>query len=353
MQVEAVELPPAKSIWRMLLESREDDCQELVKELMEKSERLKAEATKPEVVRSLAAGMAQHPGLSLVGSSDEALRRIGEEAIETVDSLMSGKETVDRFLCMHVKPIKALLEQGAEVDDALVEELLATPGARTSEPSREISREVAYEFADAEQAVAEISLKGGSNQPAAVAEGPLLGPLLLDDDKLVGSADNKASSGSGQKWSGYVKKDTLTLAGLLNVLDGVVDTPGRMLIMTTNHPELLDPALIRPGRIDKKILLGFMAAADVVLMLEHYFQEKLTNKQKIRVDEAIHGNHAMHRPALQLTPAQIEQLAAEHDELEDMIAALEAKGQSKVPHGLPKPEVSRRTTSYSSIAFGV
>jgi ATP-dependent 26S proteasome regulatory subunit len=26
-----------------------------------------------------------------------------------------------------------------------------------------------------------------------------------------------------------------------------------MLVMTTNHPEILDPALIRPGRIDKKL----------------------------------------------------------------------------------------------------
>ena len=28
--------------------------------------------------------------------------------------------------------------------------------------------------------------------------------------------------------------------------------------MTTNHPEILDPALIRPGRIDQKLLLGYM-----------------------------------------------------------------------------------------------
>lgn len=43
-------------------------------------------------------------------------------------------------------------------------------------------------------------------------------------------------------------------AGLLNVLDGVVDTPNRIVIMTTNHPEKLDPALIRPGRINKKVI---------------------------------------------------------------------------------------------------
>jgi ATP-dependent Zn protease len=45
--------------------------------------------------------------------------------------------------------------------------------------------------------------------------------------------------------------DALNLAGLLNVLDGVVDTPGRLLVLSTNHPEVLDPALIRPGRINR------------------------------------------------------------------------------------------------------
>ena len=42
--------------------------------------------------------------------------------------------------------------------------------------------------------------------------------------------------------------------GLLNVLDGIVDTPGRIVIMTTNHPEALDAALIRPGRIGEACL---------------------------------------------------------------------------------------------------
>ncbi|KAJ6105168.1 P-loop containing nucleoside triphosphate hydrolase protein [Penicillium sp. IBT 18751x] len=48
-------------------------------------------------------------------------------------------------------------------------------------------------------------------------------------------------------------KSAVTLSGLLNVLDGVSSQEGRILIMTTNHIEDLDEALIRPGRSDKKI----------------------------------------------------------------------------------------------------
>jgi chaperone BCS1 len=42
----------------------------------------------------------------------------------------------------------------------------------------------------------------------------------------------------------------LSLSGLLNILDGVASQEGRVLIMTTNHLEKLDKALIRPGRVD-------------------------------------------------------------------------------------------------------
>jgi chaperone BCS1 len=59
------------------------------------------------------------------------------------------------------------------------------------------------------------------------------------------------------------RKDELNLSGLLNVLDGVVDTPGRMLVMTTNHPDVLDPALLRPGRIDKKMHHSYLTNDDM------------------------------------------------------------------------------------------
>lgn len=45
----------------------------------------------------------------------------------------------------------------------------------------------------------------------------------------------------------------VTLSGLLNVVDGFGASHGRVIIMTTNHIEKLDPALIRPGRVDVKV----------------------------------------------------------------------------------------------------
>lgn len=47
--------------------------------------------------------------------------------------------------------------------------------------------------------------------------------------------------------------NALSLSYLLNILDGTMSPENMLFIMTTNHKELLDPALIRPGRIDISI----------------------------------------------------------------------------------------------------
>jgi chaperone BCS1 len=47
--------------------------------------------------------------------------------------------------------------------------------------------------------------------------------------------------------------NTISLSGLLNAINGVAAHEGRVLIMTTNYPKMLDEALVRPGRVDMKI----------------------------------------------------------------------------------------------------
>jgi chaperone BCS1 len=46
------------------------------------------------------------------------------------------------------------------------------------------------------------------------------------------------------------EKDVIDLAFILNLLDGTLEANGRILAITTNFPERIDRALIRPGRID-------------------------------------------------------------------------------------------------------
>jgi SpoVK/Ycf46/Vps4 family AAA+-type ATPase len=49
--------------------------------------------------------------------------------------------------------------------------------------------------------------------------------------------------------------------------------------MTSNHPEKLDAALIRPGRVDKVLYLGYMKVPEAEQLIKHYFQTDLTPVQ--------------------------------------------------------------------------
>lgn len=81
------------------------------------------------------------------------------------------------------------------------------------------------------------------------------------------------------------KSGKLTLSGLLNALDGVFDKDKRILIMTTNHSEILDDALIRPGRIDRNFLFDNCDKDQVKKLYEMFF-EKECNKTLIeRIDD--------------------------------------------------------------------
>lgn len=70
----------------------------------------------------------------------------------------------------------------------------------------------------------------------------------------------------------------IDLSFLLNLLDGVLELPGRIVIMTSNHPEMLDHALIRPGRIDVIAKFSYCSYATVVQMLEFFYDTKLTQE---------------------------------------------------------------------------
>ncbi|KAJ5522898.1 mitochondrial chaperone bcs1 [Penicillium frequentans] len=87
------------------------------------------------------------------------------------------------------------------------------------------------------------------------AELPAHCVVLLEDIDAVISAHSRESEAvhSNEQPSFGDEKKRVTLSGLLNELDGVSSAEDRVLIMTTNHEMKLDPALIRPGRIDKKV----------------------------------------------------------------------------------------------------
>ncbi|KAF5006779.1 hypothetical protein FDECE_6867 [Fusarium decemcellulare] len=68
-------------------------------------------------------------------------------------------------------------------------------------------------------------------------------------------------SDSSKTTNNILTLESISLSGLLNAIDGVASHEGRVLIMTTNKPESLDEALIRPGRVDVQV--GFKNATSI------------------------------------------------------------------------------------------
>lgn len=78
-------------------------------------------------------------------------------------------------------------------------------------------------------------------------------------------------------WSGRENSNNdrggVTFSGLLNAIDGVASGEGRVLFMTTNHVGKLDPALIRPGRVDHEIEIGHPTASQICRIFERFFPD--------------------------------------------------------------------------------
>ena len=107
-----------------------------------------------------------------------------------------------------------------------------------------------------------------------------------DDNK------NKNDSSSSNYTSDY-RNDNYNnnLSYLLNILDGLQESSGRIIIMTTNKPELLDKALIRPGRIDYNIQFDKANLEDIKNILSHYWKIEV-NIDDINKDIDIKYTHA-------------------------------------------------------------
>lgn len=70
----------------------------------------------------------------------------------------------------------------------------------------------------------------------------------------------------------------ITLAGLLNCLDGIIEPHGSIFVLTTNHVDKLDPALLREGRINHKLFMKNMNAPEIAQLFEFRFQRSFSSE---------------------------------------------------------------------------
>jgi chaperone BCS1 len=150
------------------------------------------------------------------------------------------------------------------------------------------------------------------------AELPTRCVVLLEDIDAATATHSRQRDVTPRKENGNFgnKKSggELSLSALLNAIDGVGSQEGRLLIMTTNHMEHLDAALIRPGRIDMKLELGLTTRDVNAQLFASIFRSNISDKEKSESEKGkektmlkqLAADFASKVPEYEFSPADIQ-----------------------------------------------
>ncbi|KAL7255803.1 hypothetical protein ACSBR1_009852 [Camellia fascicularis] len=97
--------------------------------------------------------------------------------------------------------------------------------------------------------------------------------LVVEDiDCTIELQDRMALARASQPHGFHQEENKVTLSGLLNFVDGLWSSCGdeRIIVFTTNHKDKLDPALLRPGRMDVHIHMSYCTPCGFKLLASNY-----------------------------------------------------------------------------------
>ncbi len=100
---------------------------------------------------------------------------------------------------------------------------------------------------------------------AAIEGAPPRAMIVLEDVDALFHGRARARYGGASS--------PLTFSGLLNALDGVGSAGGRLFVLTTNHREKLDPALIRCGRVDMHVHFDFVVDEQLEGLFRQFYPD--------------------------------------------------------------------------------
>jgi len=83
--------------------------------------------------------------------------------------------------------------------------------------------------------------------------------------------------------------EPVTLDDILNLWDGIRETPGRILIISSNHYNKLDSALTRPGRIDITLELSYASRNTIQEMYHHLFGETIDTEYLEKIPDKFYS----------------------------------------------------------------
>lgn len=257
-------------------------------------------------------------------STKVEVKNLEGSGFEVVKTVSSGPDTLNTFPLQMSRGLSRSTSKAVPENESQGSEATLTPAQAFSLANGGSSEDKSAIVKSQKDDVPAAKSEEQSEDPKAQVEpeNPELASTLKDVLGALGIGDTKDSNlgGIGLKDLGGLGKDSkdysndkLNLAGLLNVLDGVIDCPNRVVVMTTNHPEKLDPALIRPGRINRKVYMGYVELPTALEMISHYFGN-------ISSEHELHISNVWRDDVV--TPAEVEMLCAEYDTVDELVDGL-------------------------------
>ena len=136
-----------------------------------------------------------------------------------------------------------------------------------------------------------------------------------DIEELSDNISSKTKKNISKIFKSNDNPDKLSLGFILNLLDGVKETPGRIVVITSNHIDKIDPALKRPGRIDLHIKMKSINFNILNQMYNYYFNNYIDEN---KINKSIKNIEKYN-----ITPAEITNLLVNSDDELNFIELLE------------------------------
>ncbi|CAI9780548.1 unnamed protein product [Fraxinus pennsylvanica] len=140
--------------------------------------------------------------------------------------------------------------------------------------------------------------------------------LVVEDiDCTIDLQDREANKDNSRPVYYPEEENKVTLSGFLNFVDGLWSSCGdeRIIIFTTNHIEKLDPALLRPGRMDVHINMSYctpcgfkLLAANYLGLKDHFLFQEIEDLIKI----------------VEVTPAEVAEQLLKSDDNDSILKGL-------------------------------
>ncbi|OJD21833.1 hypothetical protein ACJ73_06828 [Blastomyces percursus] len=136
--------------------------------------------------------------------------------------------------------------------------------------------------------------------------------LLIEDIDSAGI--NRKKTRAIQQEDSEGQNNTVSFSSLLNAIDGVTSSDGRVLMMTTSCQDQLDKALIRRGRVDLEV--EFTLASKV--QIRSIFLHMYANEDNLNI-ATLATKFAERVPHYQYGPADIQNYLCTHDDPESAV----------------------------------